>query len=71
MFYFKNNFDRQKLKFWKAKQNICNDDANVNAQWHSAAGLFQKKNFEKKHLCDHDKNYYYFCTSNIPVIILI
>ena len=27
--------------------------------------------FERKHLCHHDKNYYYFCKSNIPVINLI
>ena len=27
--------------------------------------------FERKHLCRHDKNYYYFCKSNIPVINLI
>ena len=25
------------------------------------------KNIEKKHLHRHDKNYYYFCKSNIPV----
>ena len=29
------------------------------------------KNIEKKHLCHHDKNYYYFCKSNIPVMNLI
>ena len=29
------------------------------------------KNIEKKHLCRHDKNYYHFCKSNIPVINLI
>ena len=32
--------------------------------------LFEK-NIEKKHLCHHDKNYYYFCKSNIPVTNLI
>ena len=26
---------------------------------------FFGKNVEKKHLCRHDKNYYYFCKSNI------
>ena len=33
-------------------------------------GLFpkKKKDIEKKHLCYHDKNYYYFCKSNTPVI---
>ena len=30
-----------------------------------------EKNIEKKPLCRHDKNYYYFCKSNIPVINLI
>ena len=25
----------------------------------------------KKHLCGHDKNYYYFCKSNVPVINMI
>ena len=37
-------------------------------------GLFprkKKKDIEKKHLCYHDKNYYYFCKSNTPVINLI
>ena len=33
--------------------------------------VFFEKNIEKKHLCRHDKNYYYFCKSNIPVINLI
>ena len=32
--------------------------------------LFQK-NIEKKHLCGHDMNYYYFYKSNIPVNNLI
>ena len=27
--------------------------------------FFEKK--QKKHLCRHDKDYYYFCRSNIPV----
>ena len=30
MFYFIINLERQKLKLRKAKQNFCNDDANVN-----------------------------------------
>ena len=34
-------------------------------------GSFLKKNIEKRHLCGHDKNYYYFCKSNIIVINLI
>ena len=34
-------------------------------------GSFSKKNIEKKHLCRHEKNYYYFWKSNIPVINLI
>ena len=29
--------------------------------------VFFEKNIKKKHLCRHDKNYYYFCKSNIPV----
>ena len=33
--------------------------------------VFFEKNIEKKHLCCHDKNYYYFWKSNIPVINLI
>ena len=33
--------------------------------------VFFEKNVEKKPLCRHDKNYYYFCKSNIPVINLI
>ena len=33
--------------------------------------VFFKKNTEKKHLCHHDKNHYYFCKSNIPVMNLI
>ena len=28
-------------------------------QWHEGVDLFQK-NIEKKHLCGHDMNYYYF-----------
>ena len=34
-------------------------------------GVFFGKNIEKKHLYRHDKNYYYFCNSNITVINLI
>ena len=33
--------------------------------------FFEKKNIDKKHLCRHDKNHYYFCKSNIPVVNLI
>ena len=33
--------------------------------------VFFGKNVEKKHLCRHDKNYYYFWKSNISVIKLI
>ena len=33
--------------------------------------VFSEKNIEKKHLCRRDKNYYYFCKSNIAVINLI
>ena len=33
--------------------------------------VFFGKNIEKKHLRRDDKNYYYFCKSNIPVINLI
>ena len=32
--------------------------------------FFGKKHL-KKHLCHHDKNYYYFWKSNIPIINLI
>ena len=34
-------------------------------------GSFSKKNIEKKHLCRHDKHFYYFWKSNIRVINLI
>ena len=33
--------------------------------------IFFGKNIEKKYLCHHDKNYCYFCKSNIPAINLI
>ena len=33
--------------------------------------VFFGRNIEKKHLGHHDKNYCYFCKSNIPVINLI
>ena len=33
--------------------------------------VFFGKKYRKKHLCRHDKNYYYFCKSDIPVINLI
>ena len=33
--------------------------------------VFFGKSVEKKHLCRHDKNYYYLFKSNIPVINLI
>ena len=33
--------------------------------------VFFEKNNEKKHLCCHDRNYCYFCKSNIPVIDVI
>ena len=29
-------------------------------------GSFPEKNIEKRHLCCHDKNYYYFAKPNIP-----
>ena len=29
--------------------------------------VFFGKNIKKKHLGRHDKNYYYFCKSNIPI----
>ena len=32
---------------------------------------FLEKKIKKKHLCRHDKNYYYFWKSNIPVINFI
>ena len=35
------------------------------------ARVFFGKNIEEKHLCCHDKNYYYFWKSYIPVINLI
>ena len=34
------------------------------------SGLFQK-NIEKRHLCCHEKNYYYLWKSNIALIIFI
>ena len=33
--------------------------------------VFFGKNIERKHLSSHNKNYYYFWKSNIPVINLI
>ena len=33
--------------------------------------VFFGKNIEKKYFCHHDKDYYYFCKSNICVINLI
>ena len=33
--------------------------------------VFFEKKYRRKHLCHHDKNYCYFCKSNIPVISLI
>ena len=33
--------------------------------------VFFEKYMEKKHLCHHDRNYCYFCKSNIPAINLI
>ena len=33
--------------------------------------VFFGKNIGKKHLCRHDKNFYYFCKPNMPVINLI
>ena len=33
--------------------------------------VFFEENVERKHLCYHEKNYCYFCKSNIPVINLI
>ena len=34
-------------------------------------GSFSEKNIEKRHLCRHEKNYYYFGKSSIPVMNLI
>ena len=31
----------------------------------------KKKTIAKKHLCSHEKNYYYFCKINIPLINLV
>ena len=33
--------------------------------------VFFRKSIEKKRLCRHDKNYYYFLKSNVPVINFI
>ena len=33
--------------------------------------VFFEKNIEEKHFYHHDKNYYYLCKSDIPVINLI
>ena len=33
--------------------------------------VFFEKKIEKKHLCCHDNNYFYFWKSNIPVTNLI
>ena len=35
------------------------------------SGCFLKKSIKKRHLCQDDKNYYYFCKSNTPIINLI
>ena len=50
-------------------ENFC-EMGQLSTQRYEGAGLFWK-NIEKQYLCRHDKNYYYFCKSNIPVINLI
>ena len=40
------------------------------SQRHRGVGFFWEKH-KKKHLGRHDKNYYYFCRSKIPVNNLI
>ena len=47
---------------------ICKGNLNSMAL---RCGSFSKKNIGKKHLCYHNKNYCYFCKSNITVINLI
>ena len=48
---------------WQNQMFLCSSTA-------LRSGSFSEKNIEKKHLCRHDKNYYYFCKSKIPVINL-
>ena len=55
------NFHKQKGSKLSAPKLL--NDINVR--------VFFGKNMEKKHLCRHDKNYYYFQKSNIPVINFI
>ena len=59
---------------WDEIEN-CNDPNETYQQFFNSTALrcrsFSEKSIEKKHLCHHEKSYYYFCKSNIFVINLI
>ena len=63
-------------KYINTKIESYGDKANTNFQEKKKLNgikvrVFFRKIVEKKHLCRHDKNRYYFQKSNIPVINLI
>ena len=60
--FFQNIFLRQLVVGTNLKNNMLNG---------IKVRVFFGKNVEKKQLCRHDKNYYYFCKSIIRVINLI
>ena len=63
-----NDVDKDIKENVEKRYDILNYDERLNG---IKVWVFFAKNIEKKHLCHHDKNYYYFCESNIPVINLI
>ena len=58
---------------WKSKF----EKSSATKRWYRSCstalrcGSFSEKSIEEKHLCRHDKNYYYSCKSNIHIINLI
>ena len=58
--------------WWADKNTILTPMLSISQKYSGRSWYnFAQQNIDKKHFCQHDKNYCYFCKSNIPVINLI
>ena len=59
------------MVFVKVNDRNCLEFAQIAHSTALRCRSFLEKTSKKKHLCRHDKNYYYVCKSNVPVTDLI
>ena len=58
--------------WWADKNTILTPMLSISQKYSGRSWYnFAQQNIDKKHFCQHYKNYCYFCKSNIPVINLI